>query len=103
MAFDYDQALPLDVEESGSRRGNGVSVHDIGYASLGAMIGQRRTGSCRPETVTLAGLIYVHPGPGDRTNFLDEAVLLAERGRHRWWWRRRGLGGRSVGQDDGRA
>ena len=78
-AFDYDRALPLDVEESGSERRNGVSVHDISYASAGH--GRIKAYWVVPAgNGPFAGLIFVHPGPGDRANFLDEAVLLAERG-----------------------
>ncbi len=31
--FDYDQKLPLDVKEVGSKDSNGVRIHDINYAS----------------------------------------------------------------------
>ena len=78
-AFDYDRALPLDVEESGSERRNGVSVHDISYHSPGH--GRIKAYWVVPAgNGSFAGLIFVHPGPGDRATFLDEAVLLTRRG-----------------------
>ena len=78
-AFDYDRALSLDVEESRSEQRNGVSVHDISYASPGH--GRIKAYWVVPTgTGPFAGLIFVHPGPGDRANFLNEAVALAERG-----------------------
>ena len=77
--FDYDRALRLGVEESGSEQRNGVSVHDISYASPGH--GRIKAYWVVPGgNGSFAGLIFVHPGPGDRANFLDEAVTLAERG-----------------------
>ena len=67
-AFDYDRALSLDVEESGSEQRNGVSVHDISYTSPGHDRIKAYwvvPAGGRP----FAGLIFVHPGPGDRANF----------------------------------
>lgn len=77
--FEYDQALPLHVAESGVEDKEGVSIHDVSYTSPGH--GRVKAYWVAPPGVgSFAGLIFVHPGPGDRLNFLDEAVTLAQQG-----------------------
>jgi len=77
--FDYNRKSPLDVEESSVEHRNGISVHDISYASLAD--GRVRAYLVRPPgNGSFAGIIFVHPGPGDRSNFLDEAITLAKMG-----------------------
>lgn len=77
--FDYDRTLPLEVAERGVEHKHGVSIHDVSYASPGHG-GVKAYWVAPPEDGPFAGLIFVHPGPGDRTNFLDEAVRLAKQG-----------------------
>ena len=77
--FDYDPTAPLDVQESGGEQKHGVSVRDISYASPGR--GRVKAyWIVPPGHGPFAGLIFVHPAPGDRTNFLEEAVMLARHG-----------------------
>jgi hypothetical protein len=77
--FDYDRALPLNVEESGVELKGGISIHDVSYASPGH--GRVKAyWVVPPGKGPFAGLIFVHPGPGNRMNFLDEAVMLAQQG-----------------------
>lgn len=77
--FEYNQKLPLDVKESDVEYKNGISVHDISYASLAD--GRVNAYLVRPTGKGhFAGIIFVHPGPGDRSSFLDEAATLAMMG-----------------------
>lgn len=77
--FDYDKALSLELEEHGTQTNNGVSVLDLSYASP-------THGRLKAFWVTpfgdeqVASVLFVHPGPGNRSNFLEEAKLLAKRG-----------------------
>lgn len=78
--FDYDRSMSLDVKEAGVEDRDGVRIHDISYESpkggrvtayLVVPSGERRN---------LAGVIFMHPRPGSRKNFLDEALTLAKAG-----------------------
>ena len=75
--FSYNQKAPLNQEEAGIEYRNGVSVHDISYAGL-------KEGRIRaylvvpPGNGPFAGIIFVHPGLGSRSSFLDEAITLAK-------------------------
>jgi dienelactone hydrolase len=82
--FDYDSKAPLDVRESGVENRSGISVHDLSYAS--------------PKGGRVPAYLVVPPGKGpfaaaiwghwywgnspqkNRTEFLDEAVVLAKSG-----------------------
>lgn len=78
--FDYDQSLPLDVRETGVEDRNGVRIHDISYESTK---GGRVTAYLvvpSDNRQKLAGVIFMHPRPGSRKNFLDEALSLAKAG-----------------------
>jgi dienelactone hydrolase len=77
--FDYDQKLPLDVKSAVIHAKNGVTVHDLTYASPK---GGRVTAYLvvPPGKGPFAGLLFGHWGPGNRTEFLPEAVLYAEAG-----------------------
>src|SRR5208282_948948 len=79
QAFDYDREAPLDVEEHGATPVSGAMVRDISYASpkgglvpayLVTPIGKGR----------FAGIVFVHWGQGNRSEFLAEALALARRG-----------------------
>ena len=75
--FSYDQKAPLNREEVGIEYRNGISVHDISYAGLkGGRI--RAYLVVPPGNGPFAGAIFVHPGPGSRSSFLDEAITLAK-------------------------
>jgi uncharacterized protein len=79
VMFDYNRASSLNVEETGVEQKNGVSIHDLSYASPGHSR-VKAYWVVPPGEGPFASLIFVHPGPGDRTNFLDEAVMLAQQG-----------------------
>ena len=75
--FSYNQKAPLNQEEAGIEYLNGVSVHDISYAGL--IEGRIRAYLVIPPgNGPFAGVIFLHPGPGSRSSFLDEAVTLAK-------------------------
>ncbi|HEX3128835.1 MAG TPA: alpha/beta fold hydrolase [Thermoanaerobaculia bacterium] len=77
--FDYDRSAPLDIKEAGTEMRGQVRVIDLSYASpLGGRV---------PAWLVLpAGngkhpaAVWMHPGQGDRSTFLDEAVAMAGRG-----------------------
>lgn len=77
--FDYDPKAPLDVQEKLLFERNTVKVFDVTYASPK---GGRVTaylvvpGGKGP----FAGLVFGHWGPGNRTEFLPEAMLYARAG-----------------------
>jgi cephalosporin-C deacetylase-like acetyl esterase len=77
--FNYDQKLPLDVKEVGSRDSNGVRIHDINYAS--PKFGRVPAYLVEPaDKGKHAGLVFGHWAPGNRTEFLPEAILYARAG-----------------------
>lgn len=77
--FDYDADAPLDVREALIRDEGGSALYDVSYA---AGPGRRAGGYLvlPPQPQSVAGIIYLHPAPGDRSTFLDEALACAERG-----------------------
>jgi cephalosporin-C deacetylase-like acetyl esterase len=77
--FDYDRQLPPVMEERAVEKRNHAEVHDISYFSPND--GQIRAYLVRPTgTGYFAGIVFVHPGPGDRSSFLEEAAELANKG-----------------------
>ncbi len=77
--LDYDQKQPLNVEKRGVEHRNGVSVQDISYASLAD--GRVSAYLVKPMGKgPFAGVIFVHPGPGNRSSFLEEAIALTKTG-----------------------
>lgn len=77
--FSYDSTLSLDVKEAAKKIENGIIIHDISYAGFA----QDRIEAflVEPQGVgTRAGIVFVHPGPGNRSTFLDEAKHLAGMG-----------------------
>jgi dienelactone hydrolase len=83
--FDYDRSSPLDVREvaSSTRAGN-VLVRDITYAPLNPARGRLAAYIVSPPGEgPFAGILYFHwlgEKRSDRTQFLDEAVMMARRG-----------------------
>jgi dienelactone hydrolase len=77
--YDYDPKQPLDYKETLLYEREGVTVYDISYASP-------RGGRVTAYLVVpagegpFAGLVFGHWGPGNRTEFLPEAMLYAEAG-----------------------
>ena len=75
--FSYSQKSSLNIEEAGIEYQNDISVHDISYAGIkGGRI--RAYLVVPPGNGPFAGIIFVHPGPGSRSSFLDEALALAK-------------------------
>jgi predicted esterase len=81
--FEYDRAAPLDVKEIGTELRDDAAIRDITFVGL--------TDPIKAYIVTpaagsrsLAGLLYVHwlgeRATTNRTEFLNEAVALANQG-----------------------
>jgi dienelactone hydrolase len=77
--FDYDANAPLGVEQRSKHAVGPVSVYDISFVSPK---GGRVTSYLvvPPGDGPFAAILFVHWGQGDRTEFLSEAVRMAERG-----------------------
>jgi dienelactone hydrolase len=77
--YDYDSTQPLDSEEMLLYERDGINVYDISYASPK---GGRVTAYLvvPPGNGPFAGLVFGHWGPGNRTEFLPEAMLYARAG-----------------------
>jgi uncharacterized protein len=77
--FAYDPTQPLDVQEAGVEYRDGIAIHDVSYAGVAAgkvaafLVAPAAAGRC-------PGVIFVHPAPGNRRTFLDEALMLAGHG-----------------------
>ncbi len=77
--FDYDRDSPLDFRAASEESVDGVTVQDVSY--LSARKGRVPGYLVKPAGEgPFAGILYMHWGQGDRTEFLSEAVLLAKRG-----------------------
>ncbi len=81
--FDYDSSQPLDVKEASVKQQDDIAVHDMSYASV---ITNERVSAylvVPPGKGPFAGIVFMHwlgnPN-GDRDEFLDEAVTLAQQG-----------------------
>jgi len=102
--FNYDRELGLDVEETSVEHKNGIAVHDISYASQ-ANGGVAAYLVRPPGTGPFAGVIFVHPAPGNRATFLDEAIMLAKKGAVGLLveapWARGEAWGQTLGQPEG--
>jgi len=78
-AFSYDSAAALDVRQQDSAVVARAVVHDISYASPKG--GRVPAYLVVPQRAApFAGVVFVHWGQGNRSEFLAEAVALAERG-----------------------
>ena len=77
--FDYDRQAPLDIQEIAVRTSEGVTVHDIHYASPKG--GRAPAFLVVPERRgKFPGIIIQHGLPGNRSNFLPYAMNLARIG-----------------------
>jgi dienelactone hydrolase len=77
--FDYDAKAPLEFRDNGARDVGGIQVRDISYASPKA----GRVPAylvVPPGTGPFAGVIFVHWGQGNRSEFVSEALVLARAG-----------------------
>lgn len=76
--FEYDDREPLRIEEHGAEARDNVTVRNISYATTG---GRASAYWVVPESrASFPGTVFVHPSPGNRTTFLDEAVMLGRFG-----------------------
>jgi dienelactone hydrolase len=85
LSFDYERAQPLDIHETSAREQDGVTLREISYA-----LGDRRNAATIIEPTTASAqarpaVLFVHwygpPEPtSNRTQFIPDAVALAERG-----------------------
>ena len=83
--FDYNRALPPDIQETARREQGGAVLRDVTYATLDG----RRNGATIVEPRTSSGprpaVLFVHwygpPRPtSNRTQFIPDAVELAKSG-----------------------
>ena len=77
--FGYRAGLPLDLQESGVEYQDGIAIHDVSYAGVAS----ERVGAFLVTPSghgKFPGVVFVHPTPGNRHTFLDEAVQLAHQG-----------------------
>lgn len=76
----YDAAAPLDLrEEDGPREENGVTVHDVSWASpFGGRVSAWLVVPAGEGP--FAGLVYLHGSETWRDDFLDEAIAMAQGG-----------------------
>ena len=77
--FDYDQTTKVDIREASVVANDDYTIHDISYESpKGGWVTAYLV--TPPGEGPFAGIIFLHPGGGDRSWFLDEAKKLAKRG-----------------------
>lgn len=83
--FDYDRDAPLDIRTHDTSAHDGAILRDITFAdSQGQPTKAYVVRPPNPASNNLAGILYVHwlgnPSTTNRTEFLHEAVALADRG-----------------------
>ncbi len=77
--FEYAPGAPLDIKQLGVEQLDGLTVTDLTYASPGG--GRVPAFVVAPATKgPSAGVIFMHWGQGDRTEFLGDALALAATG-----------------------
>lgn len=74
--FSYNKDLPLDIHENNIKQENDIFIRDINYNGIKKPVNAYLVSR---EENPIAGIIFVHPGPGNRSTFLKEAVKLARR------------------------
>jgi dienelactone hydrolase len=79
QVFEYDRAPAIELEIRSEETVDGVVVQDVSYRSAkkGRVPGFLVV---PPGQGPFGGIVYMHWGQGDRTEFLSEAVLLGKRG-----------------------
>jgi len=77
--FDYNSQTPLDIQEVSVTDKDNIKVHDISYAGVkyyritAYLVVPQGQGP-------FAGVVFLHWGFGDRSQFLNEAMLLTKAG-----------------------
>jgi len=76
--FAYDADENLDIQEIGEEVFDGKAVHNITFRGA---TGRRISAYLVTPIVghSFPGILFVHPLPGSRKSFLDEALKLADR------------------------
>jgi dienelactone hydrolase len=73
--LDYDAEAPFDVDQGAGS----IQVHDISYPSpMGGSVTAYLV--VPPGEGPFAGVVFMHGGPGNRSDFLVEALTLARMG-----------------------
>ncbi len=82
VSFDYEMSSLVEIFTRSTERREGVEIIDITYASPrgGEVTGFLIKPSTSANKKKKASVIFLHPGPGDRRTFLDEALMLAKEG-----------------------
>ena len=80
--YEYDATKPVAAQLTPLRSEDGVAIYDLLYPSpiAGMVTGflvAPEGGSLKPP---FAGIVFGHWGPGDRSEFLPEAILYAQAG-----------------------
>ncbi len=80
--FNYDKTVPLDLHELGVEQRDSVTIRDLTFVGVKTPV---RACLVNPATPSPhAAILYVHwlgdPATTNRTEFLHEAVTLAQRG-----------------------
>src|SRR2546422_9724577 len=81
--FDYDSKRPLDYSDTVNQTKNGVTIHDLQYASP-------KSGRVTAYLVVPEGkgpfvpIVFGHWGPGNRTEFRSEERRVGKECRSRW-------------------
>jgi dienelactone hydrolase len=75
--FAYDTTDTLDIQEAGEEVFDGIAVHDINFRGAS---GRRVNAYLVTPMIghSFPGVLFVHPLPGSRKSFLDEAMKLAD-------------------------
>jgi dienelactone hydrolase len=77
--FAYDAKAPLAVEQAGVESRGGAAVHDLSFASpRGGRVPAYLV--VPPGKGPFAGIVYMHWGQGNRSEFVAEALLAARAG-----------------------
>ena len=77
--FSYNKDLSLNIENKSIEHKNDIIIKDISYSG----VSEKRIDAylIKPSGEgPFPGIIFVHPAPGSRDTFLDEAINLAEIG-----------------------
>lgn len=82
--FAYDSSVPFDLKQKSAEEREGVAIRDLDYAAYDPRHGRIQAWLVEPEGAgPFAGVLFFHwlgEPNGDRGQFLDEAVALAEEG-----------------------
>ncbi len=77
--FSYNKDLSFNIENKSIEHKNDIAIKDISYSGLA----EKRIDAylIKPsDEGPFPGIIFVHPAPGSRDTFLDEAIAMAEIG-----------------------